>query len=151
MIYILVLNSIRGAAENGEPVAVSRDRQALVDWLEGEREQWQDEQRRRIDTFTQIGHEVDYTWNKSFKAGSPLEWFNLPSRPRDPDLPSVSGRFHRIVSEEEVTEMPPYSPDMFGHGIIEYPEREEAAEKARQDWDSLVNGLLQVEPVTTGA
>lgn len=153
MIYILVLNSIRERAEHQDAVAVSRDREAMVKWIEeqrhrnpetGEFESWTEETKRSVDTLTQVGVVVDYTWRRVFKEGSPLQDFNLPGNPTRMDESTI---FPQRVHDPDG---PPYEQDLFGCGIIEYPEREEAAEKARQNWDKLISGMFQVEPIQTG-
>lgn len=60
-IYQLVLNRMTAPKiEHSEIVAFSYDKQKLIDWYNSEKtESWQDDQ-----------------WRKSFKKGSPLEWFN---------------------------------------------------------------------------
>lgn len=148
MIYVLVLNSIRGAAENRDPVAVSRDRQALVDWIDEQRhrnpdtgvfEGWNRKTKRRIDTLTEIGVEVDYTWGYVFKEGSPIQDFNLPGPPTvaEPEFPGM----RRVLEDPDSL---PYGEDNYGCGIIKYPDREEQAEVARQQWDNMMSSLVTV-------
>jgi hypothetical protein len=60
--WILVLNDMRSAQiEMTKPVAVAESRDALESFIENEAESWRDGQ-----------------WRKSFRKGSPLEWFNPP-------------------------------------------------------------------------
>lgn len=60
-IYILVLNPINGAAEDGSIVAISDDYSRLVGWYQDRfaSEQWK-----------------DGSWHKTFTKDSPLEWYN---------------------------------------------------------------------------
>lgn len=60
-IYILVLNPINSAAEDGSIAAISDDYNRLVGWYKDQfaSESWEDGQ-----------------WYKTFKKGSPIEWYN---------------------------------------------------------------------------
>ena len=60
-IYILVLNPIDGAAEDGSIVAISDDYNRIVGWYQDQfaSEQWK-----------------DGSWYKTFTRDSPLEWYN---------------------------------------------------------------------------
>ena len=61
-LYVLRLNPMDGSAESAVDVAVSTDYQKLVDWY---REQ-----------LNPGGLWRDDNWGKTFRAGSPLEWYN---------------------------------------------------------------------------
>ena len=60
-IYKLILNPMRGRAEDSRIVAISDDYDKLVAWYHEQfaPEMWRDDH-----------------WWKRFKAGSPLEWYN---------------------------------------------------------------------------
>ncbi len=151
MIYVLVLNPTRGAAEDRQPVAVSLDRQTLVDWVDEQRHRdatgafagWSHETKRRVDTFNQIGVEVDYTWHYTFKEGSPIQEFNLPG---EPTIVEHSGPFTNRAPDPNNT---PYGEDGYGCGIINYPDREEQADIARREWDRMMASLVTVPEGTT--
>lgn len=147
MIYILVLNPMHGQAEAIEPVAVSHDRQALVDWLDGERHRdaagafknWTEVRPRGVDTFAGV-RTVDYTWNYSFREGSPIQGYNVPGMPA-----KAAGTMGMTIDQDGER----YAPDLFRAGIHEEPDREEAAERARQNWDGLIAGLVTVPEGST--
>lgn len=61
-LYVLCLNPMDGSAESAVDVAVSTDYQRLVDWYRGQ--------------FNPGGYWRDNGFNKTFKPGSPLEWYN---------------------------------------------------------------------------
>lgn len=65
-LYGLVLNPMRGRAEEQRFLAASESREELAAFLNGERiESYSDQSEGR-------------TWRRSFRAGGPLEWFNPP-------------------------------------------------------------------------
>lgn len=75
-VFKLILNPMTDRAESGRIVAIAYDRDEMVAWYN-----------------SQLADEVyqDGQWNKSFKKGSQLEWFNP------------------VFELDEI--------DMFGHGI----------------------------------
>ena len=60
-IYKLILNPIRANYEATNIAAVSYDKQHLIDWYES----------LKVKPYVDEGR-----WSKSFKKGSPLEWYN---------------------------------------------------------------------------
>ena len=75
-VFALVLNPMRGRAEESRMLAVSESAAELTAFVEAE----------RVEPYP------DGEWQRSFRQGGPLEWFN-PA--------------------------PLYGTDSFGHGIIE--------------------------------
>lgn len=84
--YVLVLNPMTGQAEGAEAVAMSDDRQRLVNWYNSQKapERYNDDER----------------WNKMFIKGGPLEWFNGLSN-IDSDVIETFGQgVHETWAEE---------------------------------------------------
>lgn len=100
-IYKLILNPMRGNTENGSIVAISFERQKLVDWYNS---------LLAPEAYAEIGtpsfdcHGDSHKWHKTFKQGSELEWFN----------PCEDG----------------FEPNHFGHGISWQWTTEEAAKNS---------------------
>lgn len=64
MIYVLFLNDMRFARfEDTEPVAQAEVREELEQFLERER----------------VPNYMDGSWEKCYRQGGPLEWYNPPS------------------------------------------------------------------------
>jgi hypothetical protein len=89
MTWVLILNDMRGRCEDMRPVARAETKEALLAFLEHERvEPYKDDGMHTIvhdtDTLAQMagGPVVEkipqYYWNKTFRKGGPLEWFNPP-------------------------------------------------------------------------
>lgn len=72
-IYKLVLNPMRGNIENASMVAIAYDKSRLVNWYE---------EQMATEAFSEVGsgsfecHGDSHQWNKTFKKGSYLEWYN---------------------------------------------------------------------------
>lgn len=60
-VYVLSMNPVTDRAERNDNVAIATEREKLIDWYKQQfaEEVWQDDRFR-----------------KSFKKGSPLEWYN---------------------------------------------------------------------------
>lgn len=87
MTWILILNDMRGRCEDMRPVARAETKEALVAFMEREREPWEDtgEKHQLHDTDSEarvrgpfVERIPSYRWNKTFRKGGPLEWFNPP-------------------------------------------------------------------------
>lgn len=72
-VYKLVLNPMRSNMEAGEIVALSYDKQTLIDWYESQLapEPYNDEGSGSFAV-----HGDTHQWHKSFKKDGPLEWYN---------------------------------------------------------------------------
>ncbi len=68
-IYYISLADVRGGVDKAIPVAVFDDIEKLRTWYENQRGDWTDEP--SPDAFGQI-----HAYQKAFKKGSPLEWYN---------------------------------------------------------------------------
>lgn len=73
--YVIVLNPMRGAAEDLRPVAAFSELEEALAFYKGclAPEPWTDDSKEVEDCY---GQKHDYT--KAFRKGSPLEWFNEP-------------------------------------------------------------------------
>ncbi len=72
-IYRLLLNPMRGKTEGIELVAVAYDKQNLIEWYNSQKAEKLIED---VGTPSFKCHGDSHTWHKTFKIGSPLEWFN---------------------------------------------------------------------------
>lgn len=124
--WILCLNPMTGRSEEMQPVARAETREELESFIEREREPW-------IDTGTKSQlHDTDlaatlqgphveqipgYQWNKTFRRGSVLEWFNGPGF-------SDEQAFLDVGTREQ------------------YAQR--AAERAYEDWDNRIASIPAV-------
>lgn len=101
-IYVLRLNPMRCRAETLDVVAVSTDRDKLVNWYREQAapEPW-------IDSSMRLTDGRDYC--KFFRQGSPLEWYNpIPSHRDDlievewiavEELDALFRRFHTVCRD----------------------------------------------------
>jgi len=105
--FVLVMNPMQGRAEGRTEVARAETREALIAFHE----------RLRVEPYTD-----DNRWHKTFRRGSPLEWFN-------PLTPS------------ELEEG--YS--SFGHGIFDVGTEEDHAQRARQRFRDSILRLADVD------
>lgn len=72
-VYILTLNLMRGNSEDGEIVAISYEKEKLINWymMQLAPAPFQEE---GDPIFT--CHGDSHVWRKTFNTGSQLEWFN---------------------------------------------------------------------------
>ena len=123
MKYVLKANDMRSSnIENTQPVAVSDDKQRLIDYIK--------DQLHGIKPDGEFGSWKDGQWGKVFKAGSPLEWFNIPfGIPRNTNEWTLEA----------------FNPDSMGQGIMEVDEKAEyvsaQAMKAEADWDEFIGKI----------
>lgn len=70
-IYVLALNRMTSNTEHWEAVAISYERQKLIDWVNSLVEPKVEEGPPSFPI-----HGDTHVWHKTYKIGSPLEWFN---------------------------------------------------------------------------
>lgn len=82
LIYKLILNPMRGNTESANIVAISYDKQKLIDWYNNEfaPESYTDEGSPSFEC-----HGDSHPWHKTFKKGSVLEWYNPCSNINEQD------------------------------------------------------------------
>jgi len=82
LVYKLVLNNMRSNTESRTIVAVSTERQNLIDWYNDQLapEPYYSEGSPSFDC-----HGNSHTWYKVFKEGSELEWYNPCYSDFEPD------------------------------------------------------------------
>jgi hypothetical protein len=73
LFYLLVLNNMTGNTEGATLVAMSDDRERLVNWYN---EQMAPELVKEEGKPSFPSHGESHTWHKTFKVGGPLEWYN---------------------------------------------------------------------------
>ena len=80
-IYKLVLNPMRGRTEANELVAAAYEKQALFDLMQRDYEPWQDVGQHAASGNSPLGQysNPEHKWQKPFKKGSSLEWYNKPN------------------------------------------------------------------------
>lgn len=112
-VYLLRLNHMRGACENGRIIAASFDRDKLVDFLQAERvERYVDNSGIEDD----YGHVHPYT--KFFRKGGPLEWYNDVFDPQG--VPDVFGHgiVPQVVEFAREEDRPRIIQDVESHGVM---------------------------------
>ena len=73
-VWALNMNMMRNRVELVNTVATSYDKQKLIDWVESQKAETPYSDPTKIDP-----HDLG-SWHKTFKKGSPLEWYNpLPN------------------------------------------------------------------------
>ncbi len=99
----LYLNPMRGRCEEKHCIAVSDNREALEALLND----------NRVDRYNHKEgdgtHPTDHVWNKCYRQGSRLEWYNPP---------------------EDCGQ---------GYGILDLGTREEYMQRHAENWDSFIN------------
>ena len=123
MKYVFQANDMRSPKiENTQPVAVSDDKQRLIDYIK--------DQLHCIIQGGEYGSWKDGMWGKVFKAGSPLEWFNMPY-----GIPKNTNEW-AVVS---------IGLDQLGQGIMEVDEKAEyvasCIAKAEKEWDDFIGNI----------
>ena len=93
-----MLNPIRGNTEDAGMVALAYDKSRLLSWYEEQKE---------IEAYTEVGspsfddHGDTHKWHKTFKKGSPLEWYN----PMDSEEPNRDGHgIQELWTTEELVQ-----------------------------------------------
>lgn len=72
-VWILFLNPMRGRVEVKQAVAIADSEENLLKWYQDQlTELWTDDSFEVPDIWGNFKK-----WNKNFKKGSPLEWYNL--------------------------------------------------------------------------
>lgn len=123
MKYVLQANDMRSTnIEITQPVAVSDDKQRLIDYIK--------DQLHGIKPDGEIDGWKDGKWGKVFKAGSPLEWFNMPwGIPRNTNEWTLDA----------------FNLDSMRQGIMEVDEKAEyvsmKALEAEKEWDEFIGNI----------
>jgi len=84
-IYYLKLADVRGGVDRAYPVIASFSLQRLMKYYYDQREPWDDEEK------TEDFYHKSHTYQKTFKKGSPLEWFNDVENTKPTQNPSPFG------------------------------------------------------------
>ncbi len=88
MLWALSLNPMRGKPEERIPVARAATKEALEQYME----------RERVPTYQDVGEHPNYpgpyTYQKVFRRGGPLEWYNFPFQPEP-----AANHFQEIPNE----------------------------------------------------
>ena len=72
-IYALKLSHVKGGVDRLITVAIFDDYDKLVSWISSQKEQWKDEE-KSTDFYGR-----NHGYDKAFKKGSALEWYNPPT------------------------------------------------------------------------
>jgi len=83
--YYLVLSNMHGGVDKAKPVIGSFELQTLIDFYNKEKEPWKDENE------TSDSYDNKHSWNKTFRKGSKLEWYNDLESIEPVESPSVFG------------------------------------------------------------
>jgi len=92
-IFYLALAHVKSNVDNAQPVVAFTEYDALISWLEAQKENWIDEN-GGSDSFGST-----HNYSKSFKKGSIIEWYNPPNDLIPTEHPSCFGGVGYIWSK----------------------------------------------------